>query len=99
MTRSAQQQADGKSLTRSSKVTKYRLEVLREVCDSDGQLLGVLHAPYDGSVEDAVKVAESITDLMYIKFPDASNIQSRIGATDEAGRGRWTISPNFSHVA
>ncbi len=99
MTRSARKQADGKSLTQSSKPTNYELEVLREVCDSAGQLLGVMHAPYDGSLADAVKVAESISELMYLSFPDASNIQSRIGATDEAGRGKWVISPNFLHVA
>jgi hypothetical protein len=99
MTRSARNQADDKGLTQSSKATKYGLVVLREVCDSYDEVLGVLCVHYDGSVEDAITAAERITNLMYRRFGDASNIQSRIGATDEAGRGRWLISPNFSHVA
>lgn len=80
-------------------VSKYKLQVIRDVCDSDGQRLDVLHAPYDGSVEDAVRVAENLTDLMYRCHEYASNIQSRILATDEYGRGKWAISPNFKHIA
>lgn len=99
MVRSVQRQADSQTLTRKSNTSKFRLEVVREVCDADGQRLGVVHARYDGSVDDAVRVAKSITEMMYARFPDASNIQSRIGVTDENGRGRWIISPNFSHVA
>lgn len=99
MARSVQRQADSQTLTRKSKDSKFRLEVLREVRDAGGHRLGVVHARYDGSVDDAVRVAKSITDLMYVRFPDASNIQSRIGVTDENGRRRWIISPNFLHVA
>jgi hypothetical protein len=79
--------------------TNYKLLVIREVCDSEGQRLDVLHAPYDGSVKDAMQIAEHITDLMHSYHQYASDIQSRILATDEYGRGKWAISPNVRHIA
>jgi hypothetical protein len=36
---------------------------------------------------------------MYAEYPEASNIQSRICATDAAGLPKWSISPNFQHLA
>jgi hypothetical protein len=77
----------------------YRRQVIREVRNSEGQGLGVVHAPYDGSVEDAVRIAEGLTNRMHRAFPDASDIQSIIAATDEYGCGKWVIAPNFRSVA
>lgn len=86
-------------LATSLKPIGFRQEVFREVCDWYGDRLGILHAPYDGTVEDALRVAEMLTEYMYGAYPEARNGGSRIGATDEHGRAKWVIAPNFKTVA
>jgi hypothetical protein len=36
---------------------------------------------------------------MFEQYPDASNVESRIGATNASGKPKWIISPNFRHIA
>jgi len=73
--------------------------VVRDVRDDDGKPLGRITVPYDGTPEGAVKAAREATRQMDEQYPEASNIQSRIGATDKGGAPKWAISPNFKHVA
>ncbi|MGH9900713.1 MAG: hypothetical protein ACRD68_02630 [Pyrinomonadaceae bacterium] len=40
-----------------------------------------------------------LTNYMYRSYSEAGNGESRIGATDEYGRGKWVIAPNFLHAA
>jgi hypothetical protein len=103
MTRITQQQykvsACEDTLTQSRRPVTFRREVFREVCDWYGERLDVLHAPYDGTVEDALRVAEMLTEYMHGAYPEARDGESRIGATDEGGQGKWVISPNLVRVA
>lgn len=73
-------------------------KVMREARDADGNKLGTLSASYDGTPEDAVAKARQISKEMSEKWPEASNIQSQIGATDEKGDAKFTISQNFKVV-
>jgi|GEM_PF-2906138 len=73
--------------------------VFRIVRDSEGELLDILAYKYDGSKESAIKAAEKVTHQMYAFYPDASNIESIIGASDADGYPKYTISPNFRHIA
>jgi hypothetical protein len=36
---------------------------------------------------------------MFVEYSDASNIESRMCATDASGRPKWAVSPNFLHLA
>jgi len=104
MKRSAQQRTEKSvntknSLTHSRGRVRFRQEVFRDVCGMYGERFGIIHAPYDGTIEDALRVAEVLTEYMYSAYPEARNGESRIRATDEHGRGKWIISPNFLHVA
>lgn len=72
--------------------------VFREVRDNDGNVLGWVQKPYDGSKAGARKAAEEISDEMFNRYEDASNIQSRIGATDGEAKPKYTVSPNFKNV-
>lgn len=36
---------------------------------------------------------------MFAEYVDASNIESRMCATDESGNPKWAVSPNFLHLA
>jgi hypothetical protein len=73
--------------------------VVRDVRDRNGISLGTIVAPHDGTVAGIVAAAQVVTDRMYADYPDASNIESRIGATDKTGKPKWSISPNFNHLA
>ena len=103
MNRSTKQQQTpsihNNSLTQSCRSQKFRQQVFREVCDWYGERIDILHAPYDGTVEDALKVAELLTQYMYRVYHEARSVESRIGATDEHGRTIWVIAPNFLSVA
>jgi hypothetical protein len=81
------------------KSVKHRNVVLRDVRDSNGNRIGAVIEPHDGTEASVIVAAQRATDRMYAEYPDASNIQSRIGATDATGNPKWSISPNFRHVA
>jgi hypothetical protein len=73
--------------------------VVRDVRDRNGSRLGTLAERHDGTEAGIIAAAQRATDRMYGDYPEASNIQSRIGATDATGKLKWSISPNFSHLA
>jgi len=72
--------------------------VFRVVRTNNGNMIGVILRKYDGTIEDAIKVAQEISTDMFNKYPDASNIQSLIGIVDQKGRFKYTISPNLKIV-
>ncbi len=72
--------------------------VIREACDRDGVVLGHLVASHDGTPEGIVAAARRATARMFDAFADASNVNSRIIATDAGGRLRWRVSPNFAVI-
>ena len=72
--------------------------VIREACDRDGIVLGHLVASHDGTPEGIVAAARRATARMFDAFADASNVNSRIIATDTSGIARWSVSPNFQIV-
>lgn len=65
---------------------------------NDQRLLGVFTARYDGTQQGAIEAAQEVSRQMFAEFPDAGNMVSRMGATDEDGRAKWMISPNFAHL-
>lgn len=73
--------------------------VVRDVRDSNGNKLGTVLEPHDATEAGVIAAAQRATDRMYAEYPEASNIESRIGATDATGRPKWSISPNFKHLA
>jgi hypothetical protein len=73
--------------------------VLRNVRDRSGNRLATLVEPHDGTENGVIAAAQRATDRMYAEYPEASNIQSLICATDAAGALKWSISPNFRHLA
>lgn len=73
--------------------------VVRDVRDRNGNKLGTVVEPHDATEAGVIAAAQRATDRMYEEYPEASNIQSRIGATDASGRPNWSISPNFKHIA
>ena len=73
--------------------------VIREVRDREGVRLGTVMEPYDSTVEGMIEAARVASERMFTVFPDSSNIQSRMCATDDAGKAKFSISPNFLHVA
>jgi|SRR5579864_8997949 len=77
----------------------HRNLVVRDVRDSYGNKLGTVVEPHDGTETGVILAAQRATEKMYAEYPEASNIQSRIGATDENGNPAWSISPNFRHLA
>ena len=72
--------------------------VIRDVRDRDGNKLGDIIEPHDGTIDGIRTAAQKASDRMLDEYPDASNMASRIGATDESGNPAWAISPNFVHV-
>ncbi len=72
--------------------------VIREACDRDGVVWGHLVASHDGTPEGIVAAARRATQRMFDSFADASNVNSRIIATDVTGRPRWSVSPNFQVI-
>lgn len=73
--------------------------VFREIRDFNGEKMGLIMAHYDGTLEDAVEKAKKISNIIFDSFPQASNIQSKMGAYGKDGESRWTINPDFRCVA
>lgn len=82
-----------------AKSVDRRNVVVRDVRDRNGNRLGTIVEPHDTTEDDIVAAAERATHRMYEEYPEASNIQSRIGATDATGRLKWCVSPNLKHIA
>ena len=95
-TRSRPERSAGKF---AKSVGYYRNIVVRDVRDTNGNNLGTLVEPHDATEAGVIAAAQRATDRMYAEYPEASNIESRIGATDATGRLKWSISPNFKHLA
>lgn len=72
--------------------------IIRQVRDRDANNLGTIIEPYDGTMEGARAAAQRASDRMWDEYGDASNVESRIGATDENGKPKWAISPNLKHI-
>jgi hypothetical protein len=83
----------------NSRVSSLRNVVVRDVCDRDGCKLGRLVEPHDGTESGVIAAAQRVSDRMFAEYFDASNIESRICATDASGKPRWAVSPNFLHLA
>ena len=77
----------------------YRNVVIRQVCDYDGIALGVVVELHDGTPEGIIQAARRATERMFAEHSAASNIQSRMLASDSDGLPRWSISPNFQQLA
>lgn len=95
--------SDADNMTSATAMHDHRTKemssvVFRQAMDDQSNFLGYVYEKYDGTKEDARRVAAKITEKMYNIFPDVSNMASRIGATDENGNPKFTISPNFKHV-
>jgi hypothetical protein len=73
--------------------------VVRDVRDHAGKKIGTVIEHHDGTEAGVISAARRATDRMYTEYPEASNIQSRIGATDGSGNPMWSVSPNFQHIA
>lgn len=63
----------------------------------EGQELGVVHAPHDGTVEGIRATAEALQSGATASY-DWSGIQSQWIATGPDGRAGWAISPNLAHI-
>lgn len=74
---------------------RYRNVVVRDVRDAQGNRMGIVVEPHDATEAGVIVAAQRATDRMYAEYPEASNIESRIAATDDSGRPKWSISPNF----
>ena len=72
--------------------------VIRHIVDYDGRLFGIVTRKFNGSKEDAVRVAKEITLSMFKVYPNASNIQSKIHAYTNNGKCWLEISPNFNII-
>jgi hypothetical protein len=53
--------------------------VVRDVRDRNGNKLGTVVEPHDATEAGVIAAAQRATDRMYEEYPEASNIQSRIG--------------------
>ena len=80
-------------------VVKFRNVVVRDVRDRDGCKRGRVIEPHDGTEAGVIAAARIATDRMFAEYSTASNIESRICATDSDGKLRWAVSPNFLHLA
>lgn len=83
----------------AAKPVDRRNLVIRDIRDRNGNKIGTLVEPHDGTEVGVIAAAQRATDRMYAEYPEASNIASRIGATDATGSPRWSVSPNFKHIA
>jgi hypothetical protein len=63
--------------------------VVRDVRDRDGVELGRVVEPHEGTEAGIVAAAERASERMWVEYSDASNVGSRIRATDASGRVRW----------
>lgn len=73
--------------------------IVRDVRDRDGFKLGRVIEPHDGTEDGVIAAAKAATDRMYAEYSTASNVESRICATDANGKLKWAVSPNFLHIA
>jgi hypothetical protein len=73
--------------------------VVRDVRDRDGYKLGRLVEAHDGTESGVIEAARRVSDRMFAEYSDASNIESRMCATDTTGKPKWAVSPNFLHLA
>jgi hypothetical protein len=80
-------------------VLKLTNVVVRDVRDRDGHKLGRLIEPHDGTESGVIAAAKRVSDRMFVEYSDASNIESRLCATDASGKPKWAVSPNFLHLA
>lgn len=93
------QRANNAAVTVFAKSHDGRALVVRDVRDRNGNRLGLIVEPHDTTESGIIAAAQRATDQMSAEYPEASNIQSRIGATDATGRPKWSVSPNFQHIA
>ena len=70
------------------RVSRLSNVVVREVRDREGHKLGTVVETHDGTESCVIAVAQAATDRMYTEFSTASNIQSRICATDSSGNAK-----------
>jgi len=82
-----------------ARTTLPRNIVVRDVRDRNGDKIGTVVEHHDGTEAGVIAAARRATDRMYAEYSEASNIQSRIGATDGTGKPMWSVSPNFQHIA
>ncbi len=87
------------SLLFNLRVPKLQNAVVRDVRDRDSRELGWVIEPHDGTEAGVIAAAEAATDRMYSEFATASNVESRICATDASGNPRWAVAPNFCSLA
>ena len=73
--------------------------VVRDVRDRDGVKRGRIVEHHGGTEAGIVAAARKASERMWGEYSDASNVESRICATDVSGKIRWAISPNFLHIA
>jgi hypothetical protein len=73
--------------------------VVRDVRDRDGVKLGRIIERHDGTEAGIVSAAQKLSERMFAEYSSASNVGSRICATDTNGKVRWAVSPNFLHIA
>ena len=84
-----------KSAFKAEKGKKYPNSVLFDVRDYDSRSIGVFGVNYDGTMEDAAKANElGRASLEHVLGGSWSNMETRTGATDKNGKGKWSISPN-----
>ena len=57
-----------------------------------------IHASHDAPHQSVLGYRENHI-LRTRRFIDASNIESRLCATDASGKPKWAVSPNFLHLA
>ena len=60
--------------------------VVRDVRDRDGNKVGTIVEPHNGSEASVIRAARRASQRMFAEYSEASNIQSRIGATDATGK-------------
>lgn len=73
--------------------------VFHKVLTVSGKTQGVIYAPYDGTQEDALRVAgqlHAVRDEMFTADWDDwnSHSNSQTVTTDAEGKPKWIISPN-----
>jgi hypothetical protein len=73
--------------------------VVRDIRDRNGNKIGTVVEHHNGTEASVIAAARRATDRMYAEYPEASNIQSCIGATDGNGKPMWSVSPNFQRIA
>ncbi len=91
----ARANGDRNSLLFDQRVPRFKNVVVRDVRDRDGGQLGRIIQSHNGTESGVITAAQDATDRMYAEFSAASNIQSRICATDSNGSPGQVISSTF----